>query len=71
MTKTEYVWNYNIKIKDKNGEYIYEKETLEHLAELTKQHPEYTEIEAKHIGKVLKKTYKNIGKMNDRWKGEE
>lgn len=68
--KTEYVWNYNIKIKDKNGEYIYERETLEHLAELIKQHPEYTEVEAKHIGKVLKKAYKNIGKMNDRWRDE-
>lgn len=65
--KTEYVWNYDIKVKDKNGEYVYEKETLEHLLEILKQHPEYTEVQAKHIGKVLKKTYKNIGKMNDIW----
>ena len=66
--KTEYVWNYDIKVKDENGEYVYEKETLEHLLEILKQHPEYTEVNAKHIGKTLKKAYKNIGKMNERWK---
>ena len=64
---TEYVWNYDIKVKDKNGEYVYEKETLQHLLDILKQHPDYTEVQAKHIGKTLKKTYKNIGKMNDRW----
>lgn len=66
--KTEYVWNYDIKVKDENGEYIYEKETLEHLLDILKEHPDYTEVQAKHIGKTLKKTYKNIGKMNDMWR---
>ena len=69
--KTEYVWNYDIKVKDQNGEYIYEKETLEHLLEILKEHPDYTEVQAKHIGKTLKKAYKNIGKMNDMWSNND
>lgn len=69
--KTEYVWNYDIKVKDENGEYVYEKETLDHLLELLKQHPNYEEVQAKHIGKTLKKVYKNIGKMNDIWSDKE
>ena len=68
MAKTEYVWNYDIKVKDKNGEYVYEKETLQHLLDILKEHPDYTEVQAKHIGKTLKKAYKNIGKMNDIWR---
>lgn len=68
MAKTEYVWNYNIKVKDANGEYVYERETLEHLLEILKQHPDYEEVQVKHIGKTLKKAYKNIGKMNDMWR---
>jgi hypothetical protein len=68
---TEYVWNYNIKVKDKNGEYIYEKETLEHLLEILKQHPDYEEVQAKHIGKVLKKTYRNIERVNEMWRNEK
>lgn len=70
MAKTEYVWNYDIKVKDANGEYVYEKETLQHLLDILKEHPDYTEVQAKHIGKTLKKAYKNIGKMNDRWGNE-
>lgn len=68
--KTEYVWNYDIKVKDKNGEYIYEKETLEHLDEVIKQHPDYEEIQAKHIGKTLKKIYRNIDKANEMWRNK-
>lgn len=71
MAKTEYVWNYNIKVKDKNGEYVYEDETLENLQDIILQHPHYEEIKAEHIGKTLKKVYKNIGKMNEIWSDKE
>ena len=61
--KTEYVWNYDIKVKDKNGEYVYEDETLENLQDIILQHPEYSELKAEHIKtkalrKAFKKTYK-------------
>lgn len=55
--KTEYIWNYDIKVKDKDGVYIYEKETLEKLKEILKEHPEYQELEARHI-KELKRSNK-------------
>lgn len=62
---TDYMWNYDIKIKDKNGEYVYERETLEHLLEILKQHPEYTEVNTKHVGKTLKKVYRRLGSEKD------
>ena len=56
--KTEYVWNYKIKVKDKNGEYVYEDETLENLQDIILQHPHYEEIKAEHIkSKVLRKAF--------------
>ena len=59
MAKTEYVWNYDIKVKDKNGEFIYEDETLENLQDIILNHPHYEEIQAKHIkSKVLRKAFK-------------
>ena len=58
-----YRWNYSIKIKTKDGEYTYEKETLDNIDLLLVKHPNYTGVEAKHIeekGKQLVKIRKPV-----------
>ncbi len=50
--KEQYRWNYNIKIKTKDGTYEYEK-PLEELEELLKRHKGYEEVKAEK-GKVKK-----------------
>ena len=47
--KEPYRWNYTIKVKTKDGEYTYEKETLDNIDLLLQKHPDYTEVDAKHI----------------------
>lgn len=54
--KEDYRWNYNIKIKTKDGTYEYEKETLENLELLLQKHPNYESVEAVH--KDAQKVYK-------------
>lgn len=46
--KEPYRWNYTIKVKTKDGEYTYEKETLDNIDMLLQKHPDYTGIEATH-----------------------
>jgi len=62
--KEPYRWNYSIKIKTKDGEYTYEKETLDNIDLLLVKHPDYTEVDAKHIqeekGKQLVKIRKPV-----------
>ena len=64
--KEKYRWDYNIKIKTKEGTFEYEKETLDNLGMLLQKHPDYQEIEAKHNKpKVLIKTRgDNNGKVS-------
>lgn len=59
--KEQYKWNYNIKIKTKEGTYEYEKEDLTDMDELIEKHPDYQEIEAK-------KKVKKIGTMDKKSK---
>lgn len=44
--KEQYKWNYNIKIKTKDGTYEYEKEDLSNIDLLLEKHPNYEEIKA-------------------------
>ena len=55
--KEDYKWNYDIKIKTKEGTFEYEKETLENLDLLLEKHPNYESVEAVHKDKqkVLKR----------------
>ena len=54
----DYKWNYNIKIKTKEGTYEYEKQSLENLDLLLEKHPDYEEIKAEHKDQVKKKVKK-------------
>lgn len=47
--KEQYKWNYNIKIKTKEGTYEYEKEDLSNIDLLLEKHPEYEEIKAEKV----------------------
>lgn len=58
--KEEYKWNYNIKIKTKDGTFEYEKEDLSNIDLLLEKHPGYEEIEAVH--KQDEKTKKLVKK---------
>lgn len=58
--KEQYRWNYTIKIKTKDGEYEYEKETLDNIDLLLEKHKDYEEIKAEKV-KV-----KKIGTMGKR-----
>ena len=60
--KEDYRWNYQIRIKTKEGTYEYEKEDLSNLDLLLEKHPEYEQIEAVH--KEAEKTKKLVKK---RW----
>lgn len=46
--KEQYKWNYNIKIKTKDGTYEYEDVPLEDMTLLVLKHPNYEEIRATH-----------------------
>ena len=56
--KEQYKWNYNIKIKTKEGTYEYEKESLDNIDLLLEKHKDYEEIEAKKVDKCKKKVLK-------------
>lgn len=45
--KEQYRWNYQIRIKTKDGTYEYEKEDLSNIDLLLEKHKDYEEIEAK------------------------
>jgi hypothetical protein len=51
--KEKYIWNYDIKIKTKEGTFDYEDKPLDMLEPILKEHPEYEEVQVKH--KVLTK----------------
>ena len=56
--KERYKWNYNIKIKTKEGTYEYENEDLHNIDLILMKHPDYEEIKAEKVKpkvKVLKK----------------
>jgi hypothetical protein len=54
----QYKWNYNIKIKTKEGTYEYEKESLDNIDLLLEKHKDYEEVEAKKVDKCKKKVLK-------------
>lgn len=56
----QYKWNYDIKIKTKEGTFEYEDE-LENIDTILKKHPNYEQVEAKQ--KVLKKGVNNGRKI--------
>jgi len=60
--KEQYKWNYNIKIKTKDGTYEYEDVPLEDMTLLVLKHPEYTELQAKHSGKEVANSGKRLVK---------
>ena len=66
--KEPYRWNYNIKIKTKDGEYTFEKAPLDSIGDLIDQFPDYVGMEARHIeekeekGKQLVKQKKPMGR---------
>lgn len=44
--KQPYNWNYDIKVKTKDGTFEYEKETLDKLGNILQQHKDYEEVRA-------------------------
>lgn len=53
--KEKYRWNYDIKIKTSEGEYIYENEPLENIGKRANQHPNYSEVRAVHRKVLVRK----------------
>ena len=53
--KEQYRWNYQIRIKTKDGTYEYEKEDLSNIDLLLEKHKDYEELEAKKVNKCKKK----------------
>lgn len=47
--KEQYKWNYNIKIKTKEGTYEYEKESLDNIDLLLEKHKDYEELKADKV----------------------
>ena len=56
--KDKYRWNYNIKIKTKEGTFEYEKESLDNIDLLLEKHKDYEEIKAERVDKCKKKVLK-------------
>lgn len=56
MPKDEYVWDYHIKIKTKEGTFDYEKKDLSDIDLLLERHPSYEEVQATHIDRNKPKT---------------
>ena len=44
--KEPYRWNYTIKIKTKDGEYVYENESLDNIESLLEIYPDRVSVEA-------------------------
>lgn len=55
--KEQYSWNYNIKIKTKQGTYEYE-DKLENIEKILEKHKDYEEIQATKEDKCKKKVLK-------------
>ena len=47
--KEQYKWNYNIKIKTKEGTYEYEKDSLDNIDLLLEKHKDYEELKADKV----------------------
>lgn len=62
--KEPYRWNYNIRIKTKEGTYEYEEENALDAVKLAEQHPDYEEFYMEH--KKPKTLEKKIGGINGR-----
>lgn len=56
--KEDYRWNYQIRIKTKEGTFEYEKEDLDNIDLLLEKHKDYQELEAKRVEKCKKKVLK-------------
>ena len=56
--KEDYRWNYQIRIKTKEGTFEYEKESLDNIDLLLEKHKDYQELEAKRVDKCKKKVLK-------------
>jgi hypothetical protein len=52
--KDKYIWNYNIKVRTKKGEYQYERETLEKIDDILEKHPDYDVVHAVYTKKLVK-----------------
>ena len=52
--KEPYIWDYSIKVKTKDGEYVYEIDALEHIEQVLSNHPGYIGVEAKRKDKEAK-----------------
>ena len=50
----QYKWNYNIKVRTKEGEYQYERETLEKIDDILEKHPNYEMVHATYVKKLVK-----------------
>ena len=60
--KEPYRWNYNIKIKTKDGEYTLEKVPLDDIGDLIDRYPGYEGMEAKHIEETKEDKGKSLVK---------
>jgi len=63
--KNNYKWNYDIKIKTKEGTFEYEKETLDNIDLLLEKHPNYEELKATKVENIGKKLVKKIGEKRN------
>lgn len=61
--KEPYIWDYNIRIKTQEGTFDYEQETLDRIETIIEKHPNYEEISAKRVKKLVK--------TNERGKGNK
>lgn len=59
--KEQYRWNYNIKVKTKEGTYEYE-DNLENIDRVLQRHPDYEEVQATR--KKQKTLSKKKGEIN-------
>ena len=57
--KQPYIWNYDIKVKTKEGEYNYERETLEKIDDILEKHPNYEMVHAVYTKKLVKERNTN------------
>lgn len=62
--KEPYIWNYNIKIKTKDGEYEYEQDDVLDAVKLVEKHPDYEEFYMEHKPKALVKRRLNDTKRS-------
>lgn len=61
MPKDEYIWDYHIKIKTKEGTFDYEKKDLSGIDLLLEKYPDYEEVQATHIKPKPKTLAKTLG----------